>query len=39
MFLKELEQCTYAEKYRRWEEYLQMEAQSDNYLYLLGFFL
>lgn len=28
IFLKEIEQYTYAEKYRRWEDYLQIEAQS-----------
>ncbi len=39
IFLKEIEHCTYGEKYCRWEEYLRKEVQADNYLYLLSTFL
>ncbi len=39
IFLKEIEHYNYGERYRRWEEYLRMENQSDNYLLLLGHFL
>lgn len=39
MFLKEIENEDYAEKYRRWAEYLRVEGQSDNYLQVLGIFL
>lgn len=37
--MKEIDHYSYAEKYRRWEEYLALEAQSDSYLLLLGYFL
>jgi hypothetical protein len=38
-FLKEIEHYSYGERYARWDEYLNMESQSDNYLLLLGYFL
>ena len=32
IFLKEIEHASYGQQYQRWEEYLKVEAQSDNYL-------